>query len=113
MTITAHTASRTLKAFHALGKATHLQVADKTGLSVKHVRVYIARYLERGHVERVNPGRNPAVHRLTESGLDIVLAAWKPSGKLPDRIPALHPLVAVWSPPRFKTGHLTSTWMGA
>lgn len=74
MTLITHYASRTLKALHRLGPATHEQIAAAAQVDIAMVRTYMTRYLERGHAVRVNPGRNPAIHQISPAGAMLVLA---------------------------------------
>lgn len=74
MTLITHYASRTLKALHRLGPATHEQIAAASQVDIGMVRTYLTRYLERGHAVRVNPGRNPAIHQISQAGALLVLA---------------------------------------
>lgn len=74
MTLITHYASRTLKALHRLGPATHEQIAAASQIDIAMVRTYMTRYLGRGHAVRVNPGRNPAIHQISPAGAMLVLA---------------------------------------
>lgn len=74
MTLITHYASRTLKALHRLGPATHDQIAAASRTDITVVRTYLTRYVARGHAVRVNPGINPAIHQISPAGAALVLA---------------------------------------
>lgn len=89
MTLITHYASRTLKALHRLGPATHEQIAAASQVDIGMVRTYMTRYLARGHVLRMNPGHNPAIHQISHAGALLVLA-----GRTDTRMPAERGIVA-------------------
>lgn len=92
------------------------QIIDELGICRESVRTMMSRYRRQGHIERANPGQNPALYRLPggvtlpEPAVRVEPVSDKPFARLPVKLPKPYPLIAAWSPPRMPTNHLQGVW---
>ena len=75
------TYARTLRAFNGRYEMLNAELAEAMGLSVKSVQTYVQRTLVRGYLIRLNPGSNPARHRISDKGHELLANLPKPQDK--------------------------------